>query len=57
MSGYTTKKEPGHGEGLAIVTRILKEHGGRMRVDSSKQETVFEAEFFKQPERMGLWEH
>ena len=56
-SGYTTKKEPGHGEGLAIVTGILKEHGGRMRVDSSKHETVFEAEFFKQPERMGLWEH
>lgn len=56
-SGYTTKKEPGHGEGLAIVTRILREHGARMRVDSSKQETVFEAEFFKQPERKGLWEH
>ncbi len=55
-SGYTTKKEPGHGEGLAIVTGILKEHGARMRVDSSKQETVFEAEFFKQPERKGLWE-
>lgn len=55
-SGYTTKKEPGHGEGLSIVTGILKEHGARMTVHSSEQETVFETEFFKGSERKKLWE-
>ncbi len=39
--GYTTKKEEGHGMGLAIVSSILKEVGGSIRVQSSPEETSF----------------
>lgn len=39
--GYTTKKEEGHGMGLAIISSILKEVGGTIRVQSSPEETSF----------------
>ena len=46
-SGYSTKKEPGHGEGLAIVMNILKKYNAKIKVDSSDKETFFEIEFVK----------
>lgn len=39
--GYTTKKGEGHGMGLAIVSSVLKEAGGDIYLESSKEETVF----------------
>ncbi|MDO4297450.1 MAG: ATP-binding protein [Lachnospiraceae bacterium] len=39
--GYTTKKEEGHGMGLAIVSSILKEAGGTIQLESSPEETIF----------------
>lgn len=39
--GYTTKKEEGHGMGLAIVSSILKEAGGTIRLESFPGETTF----------------
>lgn len=42
--GYTTKKEEGHGMGLAIVSSILKEAHGSISLESSREETVFSVE-------------
>lgn len=39
--GYTTKKEEGHGMGLAIVTEVLKEAGGSIKLESAEGETTF----------------
>ena len=39
--GYTTKKEEGHGMGLAIVSATLKEAGGSIRVESDPKKTTF----------------
>ncbi len=39
--GYTTKKEEGHGMGLAIVSAVLNDAGGRIWFESSKEETTF----------------
>lgn len=39
--GFTTKKEEGHGMGLAIVSSILKEAKGRIELQSDDNETVF----------------
>ena len=39
--GVTTKKEQGHGMGLFIVSRILKESGGTVEVTSTKEQTSF----------------
>lgn len=39
--GFTTKKEEGHGNGLAIVARLLKEAGGEILLESEEEETVF----------------
>lgn len=39
--GYTTKKGEGHGMGLHIVSSVLKQAGGSIRVSSSPEETVF----------------
>lgn len=41
-SGFSTKREEGHGQGLAIVTRLVKEAGGNVRAESAEGETVFE---------------
>lgn len=45
--GYSTKKEPGHGLGLSIVSEILKENKGVVEVVSSSRETCFELKFAK----------
>lgn len=39
--GYTTKKGEGHGMGLHIVSSVLKQAGGNIRVSSSQEETTF----------------
>jgi len=39
--GFTTKKEEGHGMGLAIVTDILGKSNGSIELKSDKDETVF----------------
>lgn len=39
--GFTTKKESGHGMGLAIVSEILKENNGRIQVNSVEGRTTF----------------
>lgn len=40
-AGFTTKKGEGHGQGLAIVARLVKEAGGAVTVDSDEDETLF----------------
>lgn len=45
--GFTTKKEEGHGMGLAIISRILKENGGKIEVFSNEKKTSFEVEIKK----------
>lgn len=45
--GFTTKKEEGHGMGLAIISRILKENGGKISVSSNENKTSFEVEIKK----------
>lgn len=48
--GFSTKKEEGHGMGLAIVTDILKENNGVIEVESNENETVFTVRFAKEVE-------
>ena len=43
-AGFTTKKEEGHGQGLAIVARLVKEAGGSVSVESDEEETLFRVE-------------
>lgn len=45
--GVTTKKEKGHGMGLAIVSEILKENNGSIRLVSEENKTVFTVELQK----------
>ena len=45
--GFTTKKESGHGLGLAIVTEILKENDGSIQVNSIEGKTTFTVTFGK----------
>lgn len=40
-AGFTTKKEEGHGQGLAIVQRLVKEAGGSVTVESDEERTAF----------------
>lgn len=40
-AGFTTKKEEGHGQGLAIVQRLTREAGGEVTAYSDETETVF----------------
>nr|WP_296438581.1 ATP-binding protein [uncultured Acetatifactor sp.] len=40
-SGFTTKKEPGHGMGLFIVSNVLKKNDGAISVKSDEKETTF----------------
>lgn len=41
LPGVTTKQEEGHGMGLFIVSNVLKENGGSIRLHSDEEETVF----------------
>lgn len=45
--GFTTKKEEGHGMGLSIISRILKENGGTISVSSDEDKTSFQVEIRK----------
>jgi len=45
--GFTTKKEEGHGMGLAIISRILKENNGKIMVSSKENKTSFQVEILK----------
>lgn len=45
--GFTTKKEDGHGMGLAIVSDILRENKGSISVKSNEKETAFTVSFRK----------
>ena len=45
--GFTTKKEEGHGMGLAIVASVLKEAGGSISFTSDEKETAFFVEIPK----------
>lgn len=40
--GYSSKKESGHGFGLAIVKEIVTEHGGSIDLSSGEEKTEFE---------------
>ena len=40
-AGFTTKKGEGHGQGLAIVARLVREAGGAVSVESDEDETLF----------------
>lgn len=40
--GFTTKKEEGHGMGLAIVSRLVKEYDGKIGVASDEKKTSFD---------------
>lgn len=39
--GFSTKKEEGHGTGLAIVSQIVKEAKGEISLSSDEKETCF----------------
>lgn len=39
--GVTSKKEEGHGIGLAIVNKVIKEHDGTIQLQSEEEETRF----------------
>ena len=45
--GFSTKKEEGHGMGLAIVTEILAANNGSIGLESDEGKTVFTVEFKK----------
>ena len=45
--GFSTKKESGHGMGLAIVSDIVKENGGSIRLSSTEEKTEFTVIFRK----------
>lgn len=40
--GFTTKEEEGHGMGLSICCELMEAYGGKLTVQSSTAETVFE---------------
>ena len=45
--GFSTKKEEGHGMGLAIVSDIVKENKGSIQVNSTQENTAFTVSFRK----------
>lgn len=45
--GFSTKKESGHGMGLAIVSDIVKENKGAVSVNSDENRTTFTVSFRK----------
>ena len=46
--GFTTKKEDGHGMGLAIVSEIVSKAKGKIELKSDDEETVFTVSFGKE---------
>ncbi len=46
--GFTTKKEEGHGMGLAIVSEIVSKAKGKIELKSDKEETIFTVSFGKE---------
>ena len=46
--GFTTKKEEGHGMGLAIVSEIVSKARGKIELKSDAEETVFTVIFGKE---------
>lgn len=46
--GFTTKKEEGHGMGLAIVSEIVSKAKGKIELKSDKEETSFTVSFGKE---------
>ena len=46
--GFTTKKEDGHGMGLAIVSEIVSKAKGKIELKSDKEETSFTVSFGKE---------
>ncbi len=46
--GWSSKKEAGHGMGLAIVQRVLNSCGGSITLSSTEEETVFSIDIPKQ---------
>lgn len=53
--GFTTKKEAGHGMGLHIVSNVLKDNNGTIRLHSDEEKTVFTVELKK--EVKNIWKH
>ena len=45
--GFSTKKESGHGMGLAIVSDIVKENKGTISLSSTEEQTSFTVSFQK----------
>jgi sensor histidine kinase regulating citrate/malate metabolism len=45
--GFSTKKESGHGMGLAIVSDIVKENKGIISLSSTEERTAFTVSFQK----------
>ena len=45
--GFSTKKESGHGMGLAIVSDIVKENKGIISLSSTEEQTSFTVSFQK----------
>lgn len=45
--GFSTKKEEGHGMGLAIISQIVSEHEGNINLESNHEKTVFSIKFKK----------
>ncbi|MBO4389413.1 MAG: Spo0B domain-containing protein [Lachnospiraceae bacterium] len=45
--GFSTKKEEGHGMGLAIVSEIVSKNSGEIELASDEEETVFTVSFGK----------
>lgn len=45
--GYSTKKEEGHGMGLAIVRKAVNDAGGTINCSSDPEETVFTVRLWK----------
>ncbi|WP_051525876.1 sensor histidine kinase [Butyrivibrio proteoclasticus] len=46
--GFTTKKEEGHGMGLAIVSEIVSKAKGKIELKSDEEETIFTVSFRKE---------
>lgn len=46
--GFTTKKEEGHGMGLAIVSEIVSKAKGKIELKSDEEETAFTVSFGKE---------
>ncbi len=46
--GFTTKKDEGHGMGLAIVSQILDENKGTIELNTDEEKTVFTVNFEKE---------